>query len=442
MKRREALRTMSVLAISGVAADNALAKSGKPVAKKVASHAVATPVLGQAWASYYAAIDEMRALVESTAVFQKYPESRAKAYHTLMEMQAMAYNFAIAPRMAHPRIYLNSGWQTDQYTLGQNGPDFRYGVLFIDGRQSYRLHGRMGDHPVILCQTLNGLLGEKGVKTTANYDWNDFTIGSDGSFEVIISATKQSGNWIKIAPDVRYQFLLIRRALPNWHGDRGEMNIDIISELPEGYYDDDEFDESVMAARIRRAEDFLRYLVKEFNIGLWDIYYARAGNQTNKLSFLPGTTTGQLGSPSSNYALGLFELKDDEALIIEMNKMPDGAYWSFELGDVWSRALPFHTRHSSLNNLQIARDSDGKLRAVISRRDPGVLNWLDTCAHDQGTIVFRNYRAKTEVVPTVTKVKFSELDALLPTDVARVTLRQRKEIIEDRRLAQLKWYGE
>jgi hypothetical protein len=30
----------------------------------------------------------------------------------------------------------------------------------------------------------------------------------------------------------------------------------------------------------------------------------------------------------------------------------------------------------------------------------------------------------------------------LPKDVARVTLQQRKEIIEDRRQAQLKWYGE
>jgi hypothetical protein len=57
-------------------------------------------------------------------------------------------------------------------------------------------------------------------------------------------------------------------------------------------------------------------------------------------------------------------------------------------------------------------------------------------------IAFRNYRAKTVPVPRVSKVKFAELDTLLPKEVARVTLQQRKEIIEDRRQAQLQWYGE
>jgi hypothetical protein len=28
--------------------------------------------------------------------------------------------------------------------------------------------------------------------------------------------------------------VFIRRTLPNWHGDRGEMNIDLLGELPDG----------------------------------------------------------------------------------------------------------------------------------------------------------------------------------------------------------------
>src|SRR5262245_56351104 len=104
----------------------------------------ASPALKQAWDGYYRTLDEMRVLMESTPRFQDTPQHRAKAYHTLMEMQAMAYNFAIAPRMSHPRIYVQTGWQTDVYTLGQNGPDWRYGIVFLDGRQRYRLRGRMG----------------------------------------------------------------------------------------------------------------------------------------------------------------------------------------------------------------------------------------------------------------------------------------------------------
>ena len=447
MDRRDVLTTMGALAVSGLATDGLAADTTakQSSAKKLAGSvtmAAASPVLSKAWDGYYAALGEMRTAIEATPIFQQYPRDRAKAYHTLMEMQAMAYNFIIAPRMTHPRIFFNCGWQTDQFTLGQNGPDFRYGVLFVDGRQSYRLSGRMGDISLFLLQTLNGVLGEKGVKTTGNYDWNDFNVAADGRFEVILSAEKHPGNWIPIDPDSGYQFMFMRRALPNWHGDPGELRIDPINEIAETHYDADEFDEAAMAARIHRAESFVRYLMKDFTIGLYELYFSKAGRQKNVLALIPGTNAGQLGSPSSNYALGVFELNDDEALVIEMDKAPDGVYWSFQLGDVWSRALPFATRHSSINNLQSVAEAGGGLRAVISHRDPGITNWLDTCGHNAGTIVFRNYRAKTAPVPKVSRVKFVELDGLLPKDVARVTLQQRKEIVEDRRLAQLKWYGE
>ena len=70
-----------------------------------------------------------------------------------------------------------------------------------------------------------------------------------------------------------------------------KCNIDRIGELPEGYYDDDEFDEAAMAIRIKRAEDFFRFLATYFAIGLWDMYFKGAGNQTNKLSLFGAGST-------------------------------------------------------------------------------------------------------------------------------------------------------
>ena len=81
----------------------------------------------------------------------------------------------------------------------------------------------MGDQPLVLCEVVNGLFGGEGVKPLANYDWNDFTIAPDGSYEIIVSANPQTGNWIRIDPESRYQLLFIRRTLSNWHGDPGEM---------------------------------------------------------------------------------------------------------------------------------------------------------------------------------------------------------------------------
>ena len=100
MKRRDAMRTLgsvSALAVGGIGAKAANAKASKLQAKK---SNLTTSALSKAWASYYAAIDEMRALIEATSRYQKYPRGRAKAYHVMMAMQAMTYNFAIAPRMS------------------------------------------------------------------------------------------------------------------------------------------------------------------------------------------------------------------------------------------------------------------------------------------------------------------------------------------------------
>jgi hypothetical protein len=398
--------------------------------------------LRAAWAEYHATLEEMRVLTEATPRFQDTPQHRAKAYHTLMEIQAMAYNFAIAPRMLHPRIYKNIGWQTDVFSLGQNGQDFLYGVIMVDGRQTYRMTGRMGDITLFLLQTMNGLFGEPGVKAIGNYDWADFKIEADGTFEVILSPNQQPGNWIALDSKIDYQFLLIRRALVDWHGDQGELQLERISELPDNFYDADEFDEAAMAKRIRRATLFARHLVKEFNIFLYDCYLKMAGGRKNELALVPGTTSSEVGSPSSNYAMGIIELKDDEALIVEMDKLPDGAYWAFQMGDVWSRPLNHLHYHTSLNDREVAADDDGRLRIVISNQDPGVNNWMDNCGRVESIVVFRNYRARSTPVPSSRKVKFTELNDSLPQTTKRVSLAERKQRIEWRRQGQLKMFGE
>jgi hypothetical protein len=398
--------------------------------------------LQDAWREYHATLEQMRLLMEATPRFIETPQHRAKAFHTLMEMQAMAYNFVISPRMDHPRIYFQSGWQTNLYTLGQNGQDLLYGLIFVDGRQTYRLTGRMGDIEVFLLQVQNGIFGGAGVKVVGNYDWANFKIEKDGRFEVILSADEQAGNWIKLDRTLDFQFLHIRRSLSDWHADAGELDIERISELPEDYYDADEFDEAAIASRIRRAALFVRYLTQDFNINLYVMYLNNAGGKKNVLTLLPGTVTSQVGSPSNNTAMAIFELGEDEALILELDEVPNGAYWSFQLGDVWSRSLDFMNRQSTLNDREIAVDADGRIRCVVSSKDPGLANWLDPCGRIEGTVVFRNYRASSAPVPSSRQVKFSELASMLPKDTARVTPAQRRAALVRRRLGQRKMYGE
>ena len=80
-------------------------------------------LVAAAWRRYHEAAAGLMREIEASEQFRTVPEQRPKAYHAMMESLAMAYNFAVGPRLRRPRIHHNTAWQTDMYTLGGNGPD-------------------------------------------------------------------------------------------------------------------------------------------------------------------------------------------------------------------------------------------------------------------------------------------------------------------------------
>ena len=66
-----------------------------------------------------------------------------------------------------------------------------------------------------------------------------------------------------------------------------------------------------------------------------------------------------------------------------------GAFANVMLWNVHMQTLEYRYRRSSLNAAQIETGADGAYRIVISERDPGVANWIDTGGHRHGTIFWR-----------------------------------------------------
>jgi hypothetical protein len=399
------------------------------------------PVLAAAWQRFHATQTEVLGWMTASERFQEWPQHRAKAYHAMMEALAMAYTFAVAPRMAQPRLQQNTGWFADMFTLGQNGPDLFYCLTFLDGKQEYRLTGNVGDSPLILFQVLNHLSGHPDSKAIGNYDFDDFAIQPDGSFDIAISAREQPGNWIRLDPECDRHFILMRRFMGHPSDKAPLMHLTRTSPIAPDHYDAEEFDEPTVARRIDAATNFLKYLINDFNMQLF-ASYSKVGGGYNNMAFLPGTVTSQVGSPSSNYAMAVFDLQPDEALIVTLDPLPTGVYWGFQLGDVWSRSLNFTHRQTSLAMSTVVPDTDGACRVVIAHSDPGVANWLDTTGRRQGTCVFRNYKTTGQPVPTTLKVKLAELYAYLPTTTKRVSPAERAEALEARRLAYIDLHGE
>ena len=71
-------------------------------------------------------------------------------------------------------------------------------------------------------------------------------------------------------------------------------------------------------------------------------------------------------------------------------------------------------------------DPDGRLRYVISERDPGVANWLELTGHPQGVMMLRWQRLSRELTaadgPRVDLVKHDELFDLVKRGVLKVEI--------------------
>jgi Protein of unknown function (DUF1214) len=141
------------------------------------------------------------------------------------------------------------------------------------------------------------------------------------------------------------------------------------------------------------------------------------------------------GLQGQSYYEGAYELADDEALITEV-KIPESyKYWSIILTNELYETTDWCNNQSSLNDTQGIVDSDGIFRTVISARDPGVHNWLDTAGYKSGAVQGRWFGATATPNPNMRKVKLVDVMGQLPTGTKRVTPDERAVALRNRRIA-------
>lgn len=386
--------------------------------------------LDQAWDTYYSRLEELRRDIINDPRYIEFPETRAKAYQSLLEAQAMAYRLAVTSRAEYPIVQTHN-WLADAYTLGGTSPDFYYGALFLDGSKTYRLTGRFGDQRMIVLQGYSHLIGHQHSRMLGNFDLSQLELQADGSFDIIFSATEHKGNWIPLEAESKLNFFFIRRAIDDWNKDPGEMQILCCDDITPY----NETDPELMAERVNLATDVMTFIVRQWNLGIYNYFSSRNDGETNRLRVEGGDTiaSDKMGSPSTYYMWGTYEVLPDEALIIQY-RQPEARYWSFQLFDTWNKPLDFVNRHTDLNMDRAHVSKDGMLTMVVAHRDPGIANWLDCAGRTRGELLGRNYIASSEPeMPTVRRVTFNQLEGLLPPDMPRVSHEQRQHALHYRR---------
>jgi len=321
------------------------------------------------------------------------------------------------------------------YASPQGGPnpDYVYSSTQVDPAGVYQVSGYRGTSRFVeITQQQEDLPGtsleppkERPLRETRDLD--EFTIGDDGSFSLILSAQRPDGydgDWWRLDPRARR--LLMRKCACDWkHEVDARVAINRLDD-PGRDMTPEEF-----ASRFSGLSGWIEgRILHEIRL----VRYYREHHGINVLT--KSTWIEQVGGLAKQaYYDGIHEIDDDEALIVTVPLPSKCRYWQILVADDRFMTVDWVNRQSSLNDAQAHVDSDGMLRAVVSQQDPGVHNWLDKAGYPWGIIQMRLYQANEHPETTVKKVQVAEVARHLPPGTRFVTPAERHGQLRARREA-------
>jgi hypothetical protein len=352
------------------------------------------------------------------------PAYRADVYRQIMMQFSYGYFAFFHADAEHP------DWAplwNPVYTLQPN-PDDIYLYCPIRDDLRYRISGNRGSVYMITFNTQSALPGLPGpIDRTGQYysdlDDGDLEIDADGKFEILVSRERPAGyegNWLEIKPGA--SVLMTRYRSYDWINEVDpQMSIECLDPVPlkRRLTPDEILDRIKQMAAMPYAATSMFYDMQnqvKANVGL--------------NVFEPSRYLGALSRQI--YIPAVFDLEDDEALIVETDLPKVRRYWNFQLDDPYFNACEYVYRLSHTNGHFAHVASDGRFYGVIALTDPGVPNWLDPAGYKQGTIYGRWYDCDSHPLPTLKRVKFSEIRDHLPADTPAVSPEQRAEELRAR----------
>jgi len=383
------------------------------------------------WDSFVDAVRDLpaRMLAKLPLQMRNDPQVQQEVARLALEATTAAALDALASDGDHPAFVPQIG---QVLNVGQPNADTVYRMARLTPGGSYRIRGFRGTLPILKigqsgpspAEVAPGVAPQSGPR--AHHDFNTLSVDAQGRFDVLLSPERPSGytgDWWQLQPNTNK--LLLRMVSSDW------------SKELDPTFSIERVDRRVCRARpaaalleqrlrqIPRTADFLGMLFVDH------VEKLRREGFVNKFKVLDVSQMG--GLAGQFYYEGPYELTDDEALIVEV-KMPSRClYRSLILTNEIYETTDWYNNHSSLNGSQAQPDADGVLRIVVSARDPGVPNWLDTAGHPRGLIQGRWTDCDSQPMPSIRKLAFTELRAALPPATPKVTLEQREQTIRERR---------
>jgi len=255
-------------------------------------------------------------------------------------------------------------------------------------------------------------------------DWQDVKINPDGTFIVTLDPMPANGRSNHIQTKLEARWLFIRDCRADW---RQTVNAYRIKRL------DSPAAPPMTTDQI--AERAARFMVDDVPAMYW---FMRVFAVLEPNAVTEPFGTGNIGGlVSQNICFIRLKLADDEAYVVTFGS-GNAPFRDVVLQDFWFRTIDYWKHTSSMNNAQGVLNSDGSTTYVMSIRDPGVHNWIDTVGFHELLVVHRwqglsrNPTPETKPWAKGELVKLADLDKALPKGMKRVTADERHQQLAER----------
>jgi hypothetical protein len=277
--------------------------------------------------------------------------------------------------------------------MGLDNPDTLYFHAYLRDDAEYVVSGTRGTTADLSFQVLKGDYTPVEVPDSLSaFDDRAIEIDADGRFEFRLGPEKAGKNYFTLGPGSA--MLLVREVYSDWAAER-RGTIRIYRPDQAGLAPPPATDTATAAKRYAVAGKLLLSRLRTF-LAFPEWFYL---NEPANTLTPPRATPGGLATQFSS--AGHFDLGDDQAMIVTVPAAGSetAPYQGIQLGSMWYISLDYVNHQTSLTADQAAIDPDGRMRFVISERNPGVANWLERTGHDRGYVQLRWQRLTRDLEP-------------------------------------------
>ncbi len=266
--------------------------------------------------------------------------------------------------------------------IGNDNPDNIYHNANIDGTMDYRVWGTRGSVHYLSFGTKAGSYETTGtMEHSGHLDIDDIEVNEDGTFEIILSSTAKPGNWLPMQQQTKS--LIVRQTFN-----------DRTAEIPAQYKieclnprETDALRPQEFANRLAASSNFV-----SSTAGMFIDWMDQYSSHINQLPYDDQTKCQRAGGDSNiQYLQSYWRLAADEALVIHARHIPQCTTWNFQLSNYWMESLDYRYHKVSYNQHSAKPEADGSVVLVVSAQRPGpkYSNWIETCGHNEGGMLWR-----------------------------------------------------